>query len=325
MSELPMVSICTPTFNRRPFLDLLIKSVIAQTYPIEKIEWVICDDGTDCVRDVFEKLSFCKYFQHPKIPLGEKRNYLHNRCSGEIIINMDDDDYYPPTRISHAVEQLYLNPTIMIAGSSMMYMYSYSMQKVYECGPYGKNHCTAATMAFRRELLELTGYDNKSIITEETTFLKKYTIPLIQLDPLKTILVFSHEQNSCNKEELISMGKYSGIVESNISINDFLKDENSKNEYLYKLPKILKEYDDGSIVKKPEIVAEMKNRRETCRNRRKRDIIEKIERDEISFEAIEQFMSGGDKVPSHLTTLLENKNKLIDKLLDKVKTLTPPK
>ena len=37
---LPNVSICTPTFNRRPFLPSLIKCISAQDYPHEKIEWI---------------------------------------------------------------------------------------------------------------------------------------------------------------------------------------------------------------------------------------------------------------------------------------------
>ena len=46
-NDLPFVSICTPTFNRRPFFQMVIKCFLSQTYPIEKMEWVIIDDGTD--------------------------------------------------------------------------------------------------------------------------------------------------------------------------------------------------------------------------------------------------------------------------------------
>jgi glycosyltransferase involved in cell wall biosynthesis len=44
---IPFVSICTPTFNRRPFILNLIKCVDSQTYPKDKMEWIIVDDGTD--------------------------------------------------------------------------------------------------------------------------------------------------------------------------------------------------------------------------------------------------------------------------------------
>ena len=34
-------------------------------------------------------------------------------------------------------------------------------------------------------------------------FLKNYTIPFVQLDPIKTILCFSHDQNTFDKAKLL--------------------------------------------------------------------------------------------------------------------------
>ena len=56
MSVLPLVSICTPTFNRRPFIPSLIQCVINQTYPAHLIEWVITDDGTDPIEDLVKEV-----------------------------------------------------------------------------------------------------------------------------------------------------------------------------------------------------------------------------------------------------------------------------
>ena len=38
--------------------------------------------------------------------LGKKRNIVHEKSKGEIIVYMDDDDYYPPERVSPPVEML---------------------------------------------------------------------------------------------------------------------------------------------------------------------------------------------------------------------------
>jgi len=46
-SKYPFVSICTPTFNRRPFIETMIKCFQHQTYPKDRMEWIIIDDGTD--------------------------------------------------------------------------------------------------------------------------------------------------------------------------------------------------------------------------------------------------------------------------------------
>ena len=51
----PLVSICTPTFNRRPFIENMINCYKNQTYPRNRMEWIIVDDGTDKVKDIFDK------------------------------------------------------------------------------------------------------------------------------------------------------------------------------------------------------------------------------------------------------------------------------
>ena len=37
----PFVSVCTPTFNRRPFIENMIKCYQNQSYPKNRMEWII--------------------------------------------------------------------------------------------------------------------------------------------------------------------------------------------------------------------------------------------------------------------------------------------
>ena len=212
--NIPFVSVCTPTFNRRPFIKTIMECFRQQIYPHDRIEWIIVDDGTDKIGDILTEFGSdlpIRYVALPdKLPLGKKRNLTHSLCKGDIIVYMDDDDYYPPERISHVVETLQQNPLAMACGSSELYIYFYSTDKkmqdkkihqgkMYQFGPYGPNHSTAGTFGFRKELLNITSYDETACIAEERHFLKGYTIPFVQLDPMKTILVFSHEHNSFDK------------------------------------------------------------------------------------------------------------------------------
>jgi len=57
---LPFVSICTPTFNRRPFIPFMIKCFEQQTYPKDRIEWIIIDDGTDPIVDLVTHIKQVK-------------------------------------------------------------------------------------------------------------------------------------------------------------------------------------------------------------------------------------------------------------------------
>jgi len=257
--QLPLVSICTPTFNRRPFIPYIIKCVEHQLYPKDKIEWIIIDDGTDKIEDLVKHLPYVKYFKcDTKLTLGKKRNMSHEKSTGDIIIYMDDDDYYPPERISHAVQKLQQNPNVLCAGSSEMYIYFKHVHKMYKFGPYAPNHATAATFAFRKELLLQTSYDESSCVAEEKHFLKNYTIPMVQLDSMKTILVFSHVHNSFDKKKLLTDAPNQFITESAKTPRDFIKNANDVFTYFIEdIDSILDAYSPGNPAHKHDVLNQL--------------------------------------------------------------------
>ena len=162
---------------------------------------------------------------------------MHEQCSGSIIVYMDDDDYYPPQRISHAVETLKNNPDAQCVGSSMIHVYFKDIRKIYQFGPYGENHATAGTFAFRKTLLETSSFDDNAAIAEEKKFLKDYTVPFAQLDPMKTILVFSHIHNTFDKKKLIENPNPKVTKETKLKIGDFVKNEIIKDFIINKVDK----------------------------------------------------------------------------------------
>ena len=259
-SELPFVSICTPTFNRRPFIHNLIKCVDSQTYPKERMEWIIVDDGTDAIEDMVSDHPLVSYFKFDKkMSLGRKRNIMHKKTRGSIIVYMDDDDYYPPERVSHAVEMLTNNPSALCAGSSEMYIYfkDLNLNQMVQFGPYGPNHATAGTFAFRKELLNDHQYNNDACLAEEREFLKGYTVPFIQLDSMKTILVFSHRHNTFDKRTLLQDPFSSVMRLSEKTVQDFIKDE-SVVDFFMNLDTLLLAYPLGEPEMKPDVMKETK-------------------------------------------------------------------
>jgi glycosyltransferase involved in cell wall biosynthesis len=253
--SLPFVSICTPTFNRRPFISQTIKCYLSQDYPSDKIEWIIIDDGTDKIEELVIDIPGVKYFKYEdKMTLGKKRNLMHEKSKGDIIVYMDDDDYYPPCRVSHAVEKLQKSKTALCAGSSEIYIYFKHIQEMWQMGPYGPTHSTAGTFAFKRELLKQTSYDETACLAEEKHFLKNYTIPFVQLDPLKTILVFSHCQNTFDKKILLKNGENKFQKKSIKTVNMFIKDSDVKDFYVNKIEELLKDYKPGDPSMKPDVI-----------------------------------------------------------------------
>ena len=299
----PFVSVCTPTFNRRPFIAAMMQCFNHQTYPRDRMEWVIVDDGTDPIEDLVSQHPCVQYFRlGEKISLGKKRNMMHEKARGDIIAYMDDDDYYPPERVSHAVTTLLDHRNrktgIKLAGSSEMYIYFKSGElrsphpsssenlgalhpsssenlrrrgagnvvprscgQMVQFGPYGPNHATAATFAFWKELLTDLNlkYEEDACLAEERAFLRGYTVPMAQLDPMKVILVFSHEHNTFDKRMLLSNlgNKNSGMRISTRAVTDFIKEPALMRFYMHDVDAALQAYDPGHPSMKPDVLQQI--------------------------------------------------------------------
>ena len=256
--DLPFVSVCTPTFNRRPFWEYAIKCFNHQDYPKDKMEWIIIDDGTDKIKDLVCDISQVKYFEYDvKMPLGKKRNLMHQKSKGDIIVYMDDDDYYPPERVSHAVNMLLTHPNALCAGASEIYIWFKHIQKMYQFGPYGPNHATAGTFAFKREMLREHKYEEHAALAEEKAFLKNYSVPFVQLEPKKTILVFSHIHNTFDKKKLLEHGENNFQKTSHRTVDEFIKNKEFKEFYMEKIDDLLKDYRPGDPSNKPDVLKQM--------------------------------------------------------------------
>ena len=275
----PFVSICTPTFNRRPFISSMFQCFQNQTYPKDRMEWIIVDDGTDKIEDLIQTSNIpqIQYFKvDKKMTLGAKRNMIHSKTKGSILVYMDDDDYYPPERVQHAVETLQKNPSALCVGSSEIYVYFKHISTMYKGGPYGPNHATAGTFAFRRELLDQTKFNDTACLAEEREFLKQYTIPFAQLDPLKTILVFSHVQNTFDKKILLETPNPS-FIPCDRKIEEFIKHDfeiNIKNYFMKNIDKELEIYKPGNPKMKPDVIKQTQELR-VEREKMKQEMIQK--------------------------------------------------
>lgn len=275
----PFVSICTPTFNRRPFISSMFQCFQNQTYPKDRMEWIIVDDGTDKIEDLIQTSNIpqIQYFKvDKKMTLGAKRNMIHSKTKGSILVYMDDDDYYPPERVQHAVETLQKNPSALCVGSSEIYVYFKHISTMYKGGPYGPNHATAGTFAFRRELLDQTKFNDTACLAEEREFLKQYTIPFAQLDPLKTILVFSHVQNTFDKKILLETPNPS-FIPCDRKIEEFIKHDfemNIKNYFMKNIDKELEKYKPGNPKMKPDVIKQTQELR-VEREKMKQEMIQK--------------------------------------------------
>jgi glycosyltransferase involved in cell wall biosynthesis len=240
------VSLCTPTYDRREYIKKCREYILDQDYDktFKSIEWIIIDDGTDKIDDLVNDLEFVKYYSYEKkMTLGKKRNISYQKSSGDIIFNIDDDDFYPSDKISYTVNEMMKEENLkyMVSGSSIMYNYFRNLDCIYKFGPYSDNHVCDGSIAFRKELLDYTQYDETKNIALESTFLKNYTFDTLQLDPLKTIFVLSHNNNTFDRNILLD-------------INDRKIKKGKSNKYIKKLDNDLTKY-----IKNKKIIKFFKN------------------------------------------------------------------
>jgi len=201
------VSVITPTYQRRKFIPLLIDIYKNQTYPKQNMEWIILDDGKDSVADLFEEaarhLPNIRYIRsEDRVRIGAKRNRLNDLARGPVIVAMDDDDYYPPQRVESVMKAFKKYPRVDLAGSSEMFLYYHDTKTIMVSGPYHPNHATNGTMAWRKRYSNAHRYDDYVTHAEEVSFLCDYRFPMIQLDPLSTILVICHSENTVDKFQM---------------------------------------------------------------------------------------------------------------------------
>jgi hypothetical protein len=124
---------------------------------------------------------------------------LNDFAEGDILIAFDDDDYHCPSRISHSVAMLNKFKADF-AGNSAMYLFFTDTDEIWIYdGQHGQGHFTNGTAAYRRSYLADHRYDLEARSAEEASFSNNYTTPVVQLDPLRTILVKCHPTNTVDK------------------------------------------------------------------------------------------------------------------------------
>jgi glycosyltransferase involved in cell wall biosynthesis len=210
------VSIVTITqLKRFTCLEILQDIIRAQTYK-NIIEWIIVegspnDDEAEqnmkqILRMAEESIINIKYIKKDgNKKLGALRNKGNQACSGDITVVMDDDDFYPSTRVEHTVEKL-SSSNFLIAGCSDMYIYDYTLEKLCKFKRFGPNHSINSCMAWKKAYLETHSHDPEKSTGEEPSFTNDFKEPMIQLDPKKTVIQSSHSSNTFNKRELVTSG-----------------------------------------------------------------------------------------------------------------------
>ena len=245
----PFVSVLTPTADRRKFIQYAIQMFRAQTYPQERMEWIVLDDGTDKVGDLFAAsgLKNVRYVALPdgeRLKIGAKRNRLNKLAKGDICVCWDDDDYYPPERVRLAVTKLCSAPgrSIPVAGCTKLFMYYADRQEIWSIGPYNPNHCTNGTMAYWRTYTKDHHYDDSAEKAEERKFMDDWKTRVIQMDPYDVMLVICHTRNTFDKRVLLQQNNPT-MKKTDFKLKRFVKEKKIAEFY----SKLMDDFKDEKV------------------------------------------------------------------------------
>ncbi|HEX2696324.1 MAG TPA: glycosyltransferase family 2 protein [Anaerolineales bacterium] len=113
MTDLPLVSIVTPSFNQARYLEAAIQSVLSQDYP--RIEYIIVDgrstDGSvEIIKKYANKLAW--WVSEKDQGQTDALNKGFSHAKGRILAWLNSDDVYEVGSITAAVKCLQENPEV---------------------------------------------------------------------------------------------------------------------------------------------------------------------------------------------------------------------
>jgi len=212
------VSILTVSQPKRiPFLHNLSKMIQSQT-ETTIFEWVIVN-GSNNDDDYKKFIEDIKQVTCGNIPIkiatsdklqsrfiGAFRNLGNKTVSGDIIICMDDDDFYFNNYVSSCVDIFENKKDSNLIGCSSMLMYDYGLDTVFRLKPFCANHTVNCCMAYTKKYANTHSYDETTRIGEEKSFLNSYQNKMEQLPALSALIHMSYSDNtfSGKRENMLS-------------------------------------------------------------------------------------------------------------------------
>lgn len=209
--ELPFVSVVTPTWNRAAFLPYLLYMFRYQDYPADRRELIILDDSEQNNEKIIhaltqgkpEALNIRYVYSSERLDLGRKRNMLNDMATGEYIVCMDDDDFYPADKISYTISMMQRHGALISGADQIAIWYSH-INRIYKTRAFGENNIINNTFAYHRNYLKKHRYVDECNLAEEAGFTNNFTVKPLQLPAERINLCISHSQNTFDKDFVLA-------------------------------------------------------------------------------------------------------------------------
>lgn len=202
--ELPNVSIVTITKDRRVFMPLAKYSYMIQSYPEDKLEWVIVDDGDDPIEDTLFGVPNVVYVRcDKKMTISEKRNLGVEKSMYDIVAFMDDDDVYPNNSILQRTAMMLKAPAKECAFCTVIPCYDITKYSSFMNVPPNvlpmSQRVSEATLIFTKKFWEEKKFDNSVNIAEADAFIRGREEMCREISPQEVIVSLVHPRNTSSR------------------------------------------------------------------------------------------------------------------------------
>jgi len=203
--NLPDVSILTITKNRRVFMPLAKYSYMIQSYPEDKLEWVIVDDGDDPIEDTLIGVPNVVYIKcDPGMTISQKRNLAVKNAMYDIMVTMDDDDVYPNNSVLQRVAMMLKEPVKQCGFCTTIPCYDItkfsSFMNVPPMTLRMSERVSEATLVFTRQFWNEGKFDEKVHVGEGNAFIRGREQMCRELSPQDVIVSLIHPKNTSSRK-----------------------------------------------------------------------------------------------------------------------------
>jgi hypothetical protein len=202
--DLPDISILCITKDRRIFMPLLKYCYMIQSYPEDKLELVLVDDGTDSIEDTLIGVPNVKYVRaDPGMTISQKRNLAVQNAMYDILVTMDDDDVYPNNSVLQRVAMMLMEPKKECGFCTTIPCYDIvkyaSFMNVPPTHLTMSERVSEATMVFTRKFWEERNFDDSVHIGEGNAFIRGREQMCREISPQEVIVSLIHPKNTSSR------------------------------------------------------------------------------------------------------------------------------
>ena len=224
--DLPYVSIVTPTFERRDIFSIALWNFQGFYYPKEKLEWIIVDDSINemkMIEDMLPRDDRIKYYHfdvEKPMTIAKKRNLGAERASHDIIVHMDDDDFYPGESILARVKCLlkYKDDGVQCVGCSKIGVYDI-IHNASSLSTDGELSLSEASMAYFKGFWEKRHFNDIEEKGEYRTFIYDRYDQILDIPYSFVIIALSHRTNFTEKKREVTENQLQDAQYAGKSIN----------------------------------------------------------------------------------------------------------